>query len=200
MFQGTGPALTSWKAIREVREKGVEVTLPIAQLPVRVRGLGLDVFLLSGSIPDSLTPVIVKAINEGEADLGNFDDLQATKDYLQLVNTVAERVLVSPRVVSDPQADDEISLDDLDFQDKVWLLQFLGKPAAALARFREEQAADVSSVLLDGSDGSTPFGDSSGGQFGTTLDWPIESLDVLPDEFGGGVLQPLDQSENGGAG
>jgi hypothetical protein len=147
----------SWRERRALREGGVEITLPSGMM-ARLRAVGLDAFLLTGQIPDALTPAILEAVEGGSADLPAMESLSAARDYLHLLNAVCAAAFVSPRVVESPQADDEIALDDIDFEDKVWLLELLGKPITALLRFRP--AAELPTGV---GDLHTPEGDFAPG-------------------------------------
>lgn len=122
-------------------------TLPLSGLNVEVGRVHLDALLLSGKIPDVLTPVVAdmlwSTIGQGQ---GKEEEIQGTKDFFALVNIVVKASLVSPRVVDTPTADDEISVDDIEFGDRLIIFQLARQPATVLFRFRQEQVADVDAL------------------------------------------------------
>jgi hypothetical protein len=80
---------------------------------------------------------------ENTGDLSSMDDL---KNYAELVNAICISAMVDPRVVDDPQADDEIDIDTLEWADKVFLASIVGATTKQLELFRREQTGDVDTV------------------------------------------------------
>jgi hypothetical protein len=127
--------------------RGKEVTLPSGDTVV-LRGVGFDTLLLTDRVPDFLTPLVVNAVNGSQVPLPSVEeDVEKTKEMAQFINLVCELAFVSPRIVPTPQAEDEISMDDLDMIDKRFVFfNVLGKPTRWLNSFRHEQAQDVGGV------------------------------------------------------
>lgn len=174
-------SLREWRERRRTREEGLEITLP-SGLSARIRAVGVDTFLMSGHIPDSLTPIIAEAVNTGIAQLPELDTVQATRDYLQLLDALAKTAFVSPKVVDRPQADNEISPEDIDVGDKMWVLGFLGRPADALKSFRQEQTANVAGVGDAEGNPQTSIGNSGSEEAVETPEWAGERrLDSVSD-------------------
>ena len=116
---------------RQPREAGVPIRLPSGNV-ASIRSVGLDLVIRLGRVPDVLTPVIVDVVKgQGEGDLAGalhtMKDVQAVMEFL---NAVVELCFVEPRIVDKPQAEDEISLGDVDWDDK-WAVRLPQPPAVA---------------------------------------------------------------------
>lgn len=141
--------LTPASEYRTMREQGVPQTL-LSGRKVKMRAVTPDKLLRSGRVPDILTPLVVKML-KGEAQNEEIDDFYGkerdeVKDWLAMidsVNVVCEAALVYPRVVEQPEGDDEIAIDDLSLQDRFWIFKLAFQPAEVLSRFRLESLADV---------------------------------------------------------
>jgi len=142
---------TSGSEWRKPREDGYVIKLVTSGNSVRLRPVALDMLIATGSIPDILTPAAAKILWDGP-DAGLIAERnEIDREFIALVNTIVPAAMLYPRVVDTPQADDEISLDDLDFSDKVAIYQLAIQPAAVLRRFCDQQKADVEPVH-DGQD------------------------------------------------
>lgn len=131
-------APTSGAAWRRAREEGEVITLASGNI-VRVRAVPLDHLITSGRIPDILTPIAAKALwTDTEASVV-ADQVEVAKGFVELINLVVPAALLTPRVVETPTADDEISLADIDFQDKLTLFNLATGGAAMLRQFRIQQ-------------------------------------------------------------
>lgn len=136
----TGQPMTKqWKPIT------VEVELPSGNVAT-LRPLGFDLVFRSVRIPDFLTPMIVKAFKGEAVENIPLEDLNQSLEFFDMLDSLCELAFVSPRVVSNPQADDEISPDQIDFQDKTWVMNMIGKPTAWLAMFHPGSQAHVQPV------------------------------------------------------
>jgi hypothetical protein len=139
--------VTSGKEWRKPREEGIEITFPSGNT-ARIRPVGSEWFLAQGNIPDLLTPIIA-AEAEGrdwmtdEKAVSSLAELGKSLDFL---NSMIKAFFVSPKVVENPQSDDEISPADVEYQDKLALMNFIGAPAVALRTFRENQIRDAARV------------------------------------------------------
>ena len=69
-------------------------------------------------------------------------------------------VIVEPKVapLNREANEDEISVYDIDPQDKGFLLELLGAPASALEKFRSKQMANVESLHPSQNNTQTPVG------------------------------------------
>ncbi len=147
---------TSGKEWRKAREEGVEITFPSGRVAA-IRPIEVDHFLLAGGhIPDFLTPIVLDMIN-GKGymmELPLHEQLEKSKDFLMFLNELAKAAFVNPKVVDDPQADDEISIDDLTYGDKTIVYRFFSRPAEVLRRFRDSWAKSVAFVDAPQNDGT----------------------------------------------
>ena len=156
---------TSGAAWREPRQAGIPVQLPSGNI-ARLRPVEPQALLKQGEIIDILTPLVAKMLFQGadasaetiaqvigDATAGTDDNpaqLQeaATRlaDLERVCDIVCKAAFVDPRVVDDPQAENEIAPDDIELADKVHVFTLALRGAAALRHFRYEPSADVESV------------------------------------------------------
>ena len=135
---------TSGREWRRPREEGYALTLPSGNTAI-IRPVALDVMLQQGEIPDVLTPIAASTLwSEVEVD-GDKDPALGLR-MIGLFDIVARAAFVEPRVVDDPQDDDEIAPSDLSLEDKGAVFQLAIQPARVLAKFCEQQAAGVGPV------------------------------------------------------
>lgn len=152
----------------DMREKGVRVTLPSGMVAY-VRNLPLaSVMVAYGSIPDTLTPLVTEMIGGGVTDksIEQYGLVKVMEASMLFNDAITKLALVSPRIVEHPVEDDEISIEDIDDEDKEWLLGVLRLPASKLARFCQEQTRLME--LLDAEQGDEPTAVTSDG------DSPVE--------------------------
>lgn len=126
-------AATSGRDWRKPRVEGMTITLPSGNVVV-CRPVQMDQLLAAGKIPDFLSPLVADLIWQTVA-LAKAD-AESDKNFIELLNIMAVASFVNPRIVDDPQADDEIALDDLEFSDKLAIYMIAKQPLAVLHRFR----------------------------------------------------------------
>lgn len=132
---------TQWRATASV-----VLRLPSGRV-ARVRAVGPDVILRHGSLPDSLTPIIAQLMDgttEADTTPKTLDDLRAMTDFINLVCRCA---MVEPHIVDDPTQDDEISIDDLDWPDREFLMGVVAASTRNLEHFRHEQESALDAVV-----------------------------------------------------
>ena len=131
---------------RDRMTAGVLVRLPSGNL-ARVRSVQPSVVIRSGRLPDSLTPLIVDVM-DGKTDEESWKPKTVAElgDYVAFMDLICECAMVSPRIVADPQSDDEIGIEHLDTEDKEFLVQLMGASTRKLESFRQEQKDDVESL------------------------------------------------------
>ena len=106
---------TTGAAMREMREQGVLQLFPSGNM-YQVRTVGPAPLLRRGSLPNILLNFVVDAIYNGmnQEKLDGFMALQEKAEsalgFLESLRIVCEEVFVSPKIVSDPTADDEVSM------------------------------------------------------------------------------------------
>lgn len=129
-------AVSSGKAWRELREKGIEVELPSGNV-VRLRPVNIEKLFKLGRVPDSLTNMVAEIIGTGQAT--NENVVQMATKYLELKDLIVEAAMLEPKVVSTPVADDEISIDDVSPLDSQFIFAWAQRPQKELSTFRNEQ-------------------------------------------------------------
>lgn len=137
----------SIEALRRDHTEGKEVELP-GGLVVRMRPVSTATFLAAGRIPDSLSPVVARLLTSGNpaAAVANIDDIKA---MLGMQRAFALTCIISPVVVEGEPGPEEISIEWLSDEDLSFIYNFIGQPAAALARFHpgwRDEAHAVESV------------------------------------------------------
>lgn len=135
---------TSGSEWREKVRGGVVLRFPSGFVG-RVRSVQPSVLFETGTLPDSLTPIVAEMMEGGAGDLSpqSIDMLQGQMD---LVNAICRSAMLEPRIVDDPQSDDEIGIGDLEWADKLFLTQTLGATTHDLELFRQKQIDDVDAL------------------------------------------------------
>lgn len=143
--------VTSGAALRKVREEGVVLTFPSGN-NYRVTLPSPGTLLRRGHLPNPLLSFVVDAFYNG-VTVAKYEAFVATKErqedalaMLDSLRVVCQAMLMQPKIVDEPQGDDEISIDDLPIMDQEWALRLLFAPVSEVLPFRGEQAADVVSV------------------------------------------------------
>ena len=148
------PTPTPAKAWRQPREEGYLITLPSGNI-ARLRPVALDMLILSGELPDLLSPIAAKMLWEETdvAEIANAAELAT--GTAKLMNYVCRAAMMDPVVaaVGEEPKDGEIALEDIDFQDKSIIFQLAISPAVAMRNFRDRQAAGVDAVQDGEGDG-----------------------------------------------
>ena len=136
---------------RKQRREGYLIPLTSGNV-ARLRPVALDVLLKQGRIPDFLTSAVSELLFEGNPK--SKDMAQYTSDMLELMNVICIAAFVEPRIVEDPQGEDEIGIDDLHLKDKAQVMSLVTEPANVLRAFSETQMRSLD-ALSDG-DGDEP--------------------------------------------
>lgn len=133
-----------------------------------VRPVGMQVFLQRGMIPNSLMPIIREAMKSGKPQDMKMDDVTAEQieDMMALFDAVTCYVVVEPKVTPtpmrpvDPQpegatetvlepvpAEDRdpnvLYVDEVEFDDKQFIFQWVVGGTRDIEQFRREQGAAV---------------------------------------------------------
>ena len=138
---------TQWKKSGQ----GVALDVPSGNTAL-VRNVGMQVFLTRGLVPNSLMPLVRKAMSGKELDL-KVDDITEDQltDMLALFDAVTVYCVVEPAVLPVPADGEErdstaLYVDEVDFDDKQFIFQWVVGGTKDLEKFRAEQAASVESV------------------------------------------------------
>lgn len=164
------PQPTSGADWRKPREEGYLLTLPSGYV-ARLRPPALHDMMAQGEIPAPLVNMAAEVIWEGDLEAIGELLTEAEKneqkrakihktvpDFIKLARIVCRAAFVSPRIVDEPKADDEISIKDLDEGDIFYVWRTATKGASTLAFFRDQQVANVEAVhdLHGEGDGAEP--------------------------------------------
>ena len=147
---------TSGKAWRKAREEGIEVPLASGNV-VALRPIEVVFFLKVGHIPDALAETVTKLI---QGDTVKFEIPAAereaqSKEWLTFLDELVRFAFVNPKVVENPQADDEIALADVSYFDKLTVYRFFCQPASFLRRFHDMQTQPLAGVAPATGNGQT---------------------------------------------
>ena len=136
---------------REKRRQGVEVQLPQYGDLVRLKPLDAAFFFKTGKVPDFLAPTVQKLINGKTRGLIDAPDKeqQKTQEWLTFLDELMLSAFADPKVVNKPAsacAEDEISVSEIEYIDKLFIYRWFGQPAETMRRFRQFQIKSVASV------------------------------------------------------
>lgn len=152
----TPPApLTPAAEFRRMREQGETVTIAPTGRRVRMRTVKPATLLREGHIPDMLAELVIGILygKITEEQYQAFFSLNERKEHaLELAESlrvVCAAALLEPRVVEDPQADDEIHIDDLEQGEQRFIFDLAFLEASGLRRFRHLQETDVEPVAQE---------------------------------------------------
>lgn len=128
----------------------------------RIRPVALDVLLRQGEIPDLLTPFVAQMVYSG-VDTSELDKLlspekltEQSTEMLKLIDAVVTAAFLEPRIVENPQADDEISIADVELADRGTVFSLAVLPANDLRRFLARQKTDMEPVQDGNGNGAAP--------------------------------------------
>jgi len=145
---------TSGKEWRRAREEGVEFVLPMGNKAI-LRPVPLMSHIRKGTVPDYLTPIATATVLGSEdtpllkALAGNNIEEFSQEDsmlLLDFMDFLCRESMLSPRIVDSPEAEDEISIDDLSYEDRGFIVGIALQPHEILMSFRREQETDVGPV------------------------------------------------------
>jgi len=128
------PSPTSGRQWRKNREEGWLEVLPSGNV-VRLKSISLLDFMERGEISDPLSASVADMLGGKSKDVADFENF---KQFAGLAAFVCKKAFMSPKIVDDPQADDEISILDVDFGDQRYVFNEVQKEIVMLAPFRPE--------------------------------------------------------------
>jgi hypothetical protein len=143
----TKPKVTSardWKRSTDIED----VELPSGNV-CRARRPGIDVFIKAGIVPDELTAIVRKSMQNTDAAIDKMmneavDDFQKMAELFDMVDEIVCRIVVEPEVTRVPAEGDErdsdtLYVDEIDTEDKMFLFSFAVGGTRDVASFREQQ-------------------------------------------------------------
>lgn len=154
--------VSSWKK----ENRSPLLTLPSGNV-VRVFNPGMKTFLVNGTLPNSLMSVAEKALQKGQPLRKEemeqiINDPKKIADMLKFVDELTMAVVVEPRIHPTPaegslRSDDELYIDDIDDEDKLFIFQWATGGSTDLERFRSELAGSLD-ALQPGNDMASTAG------------------------------------------
>jgi hypothetical protein len=159
----TTPADSEVSDISSWKKKDQAIRLPSGQR-MKLKRVGLQSFIASGTIPNSLMGIVQKSLSTGqEADLSGLDltNQDTLRDMLKMVDDVVITCAVEPPVnplptkdnghgaqIPDPEGRDDETLyvDEVDDEDKMFIFQWTTGGTADVEQFRKESADSLAIV------------------------------------------------------
>lgn len=141
--------------LKRMYEEGIEQPL-LSGVKVQMRPVQPDQLLMSGKMPDMLTPLVMKMMHPAEEETFLFpdevqefidkprDDQKDALEFMKAVNHVCTVALIDPTIVP-----------YLSISDRLWVFKLAFYPAEVLSTFRYEPLGDVEAVR-DGDEDEQP--------------------------------------------
>lgn len=128
--------VTSGKQWRRLREEGASVQLPSGNV-AQLRPVSLEELVVSGKIPNPLLARVRSLIGLGlREDENEIDMAERTKEMIDIMKIVCQSAFLNPRIVDDPENDNEISFFDLSAMDRDFVMDWVQGPQRTLEPFR----------------------------------------------------------------
>ncbi len=124
----------SW---RQAREEGMEFTFFSGNV-ANIRPIEVDFFLRVGHIPEPLMIGINQLISGSSVlmPIPKSEQIQQSQEWIAFLNELVTFAFVSPKVtMGTPQDDNEISIDDISYFEKLQLYRLFCRPAHVLREF-----------------------------------------------------------------
>lgn len=132
------------------------IKLPSGQT-CRARRPGMDLFVKQGMIPNSLMPMVTKALSEhkppSQRDVGRSLDVttELLSEMGKMYDAIAAYVITEPTVLPTPEQEsdrdpEQLYADELEFEDKMFLFNWAVGGSSDVERFRKEQASALESL------------------------------------------------------
>lgn len=147
--------VTSGLEWRKPREEGYLKELPSGNW-ARLRPVTPDMLLVTGEIPDILTPLVMKMLFEGidnkdlEVVTKPENMLEHAKETIDFFNSFCKLAFVEPKIVDNPRSDDEMHILDVTVEDRGFVFQLCIQPVEVLRSFRLESARNVDALPESG--------------------------------------------------
>lgn len=138
--------------LRQMREQGIVLPFPSGNT-YRVRMVGAAALLRRGNLPNILLRFVIDAIYQGvtadkiDAFFGLQEQEEHALEFLDSLRICCEETFLEPRIVDDPQGDDEASIADIPLMDQTWAFDLAFGFARELRPFRPQQEVDVGVVV-----------------------------------------------------
>lgn len=151
----TSPITSTKEWKKSSGAEAAPITVPSGNVAL-VRNPGMKLFLKEGMIPNSLLTIVQTSIdaNQGKTMANVQQDLKANatpeqmQDILKLMDAVTIYCVVEPKVapvplVGEERDEDILYVDEVDLEDKMFIMQYAVGGTKDLERFRVELASVV---------------------------------------------------------
>lgn len=119
-----------------------------------IRRKPLQVFVKAGLIPNDLLPIIKNAMKNGKVEITSdeiMDSPAMIAGTLELIDVIVCESVVDPKVYPAPlkeedRDEEKLYVDDVDWEDKRFIYEYVLGAVADVEAFREKQEGDVEAV------------------------------------------------------
>lgn len=150
---------TSAAAWKKKTGDGLLLRVPSGNI-IKIRTPGMDAFLTEGVIPNGLIPLIMDMMKQAKAGVDEtpedeliamLEDRAKIEQIVTLANAVSIYCAVEPAIHPLPEDGEErdeelLYVDDVDFNDKMYIFAVATGGIEGLERFRAESGLDVGPV------------------------------------------------------
>lgn len=160
--------ITTAREWKTKARQGTDLPVPSGNVAL-VRNPGMRQFLETGVIPNELMDIVEKALKRGEApDFAKVaqDDPKKTKAVLDMIDNVVRTTVIQPVVWPVPSAEeceknlqeypdscdergrleDRLYVDEVDFEDRLYIFQWVSGGTRDLEQFRSELRATLADL------------------------------------------------------
>jgi hypothetical protein len=146
---------TEW---RQPREQGYLHTLPSGHSVYLRQATPALLIEQMGEIPDHLTPLVSKMIfgppaghakqiiDSIDPENDSRESLERTRKAIDFANVICKMCFVTPKIVEQPRAENEIAIHDVDLGDRLFVLSLVTQPAEVLRSFRLKKTEPVATL------------------------------------------------------
>lgn len=143
---GRGSSYRNRKAAQPIET--IEVELPSGEKFLLRKKVDLEMFVVSGVLPLSIADKMESAQKKGSSVEAAFEQLSSGEKIksIEFSTKLVRHICISPKIVDNPQTDDEIAPEELLPEDFTFLLNWAqsgGGEAGKLDGFHPERPANV---------------------------------------------------------
>jgi len=131
--------LAEWRASRVK-----ELDLPSGLL-IKLRDVTITDLMLTGNLPPAFTSFIEETQSAGKQQIDIKDIMSNMKEFAPVLDIMLEAALVEPKIGS-IQDDEHITIDEVSYNDKMFIFQWLNREVSQVNTFRKEEDKPVASV------------------------------------------------------
>lgn len=159
--------ITSASAWKKKAKQGRALDLP-SGFTCRAKNPGIQVFIREGLVPNDLLPIVNEALAKGKggqevsaSDIASqVSDGESLQKVMEMIDAVTVYCVLEP-TVSHPPTDDDgniiavedrdededvVYIDEVDFDDKMFIYQWAVGGTSDLKKFREQQDRNLESL------------------------------------------------------